>query len=545
MKIIKIMSLGLIILLMIIGLMGCSQQEGVVKLDLETSTEGEGTIVLTPDQNSYEKNTEVKLTAEPASGYGFVKWKGDISETQKSVKIVMDSDITIIAEFRQKKVSTPSIESTEGTYYSETETNIIEMSCETSDATIYYTTDGMEPDKSSNEYTGSFEISSDVTIKAKAYKTDWKTSKKVSKEYNLINKKWEFVSGGKIKSSPAVVNDGTIYVGSFDNNLYAIDNDGSEKWKFGTRYTPPGTPTIDNDGTIYSGGPWTDIYAINPDGTQKWRCSRDYAGGGGYNLTIGTNENIYSFTGDGNYPLIALYSNDGTEKWSYDPNSSFNSSPAINGELLFVGNHNGDFHAIKDNGSSKTLKDTFYTGNLIEKTPAIGGNETLYVGNDNGKLFALSYDKTEEKLTENWSYSASGNLENSIETSPVIASDGIIYFGCNDGNLYAINPDGTKKWVFNTNDKILSSPAIGSDGTIFFGSNDGNFYAVNPDGTKKWSYNTGSPIKSSPAIADGGTIYFGCDNGKLYALESEVDGLANSPWPMFHHDLHHTGRIGY
>jgi outer membrane protein assembly factor BamB len=31
-----------------------------------------------------------------------------------------------------------------------------------------------------------------------------------------------------------VAADGTIYVGSEDNNLYAINPDGSQKWKFTT-----------------------------------------------------------------------------------------------------------------------------------------------------------------------------------------------------------------------------------------------------------------------------------------------------------------------
>ena len=35
-------------------------------------------------------------------------------------------------------------------------------------------------------------------------------------------------------SSPAIGRDGTIYVGSLDNSLYAINPDGSQKWEFET-----------------------------------------------------------------------------------------------------------------------------------------------------------------------------------------------------------------------------------------------------------------------------------------------------------------------
>jgi len=39
-----------------------------------------------------------------------------------------------------------------------------------------------------------------------------------------------------------------------------------------------------------------------------------------------------------------------------------------------------------------------------------------------------------------------------------------------------------------------------------------------------------------------GTIYVGSWDLNLYAIESSSGGLADSPWPMFHHNLKHTGR---
>lgn len=46
-----------------------------------------------------------------------------------------------------------------------------------------------------------------------------------------------------------------------------------------------------------------------------------------------------------------------------------------------------------------------------------------------------------------------------------------------------------------------------------------------------------------PAVGSDGTIYVGSDNGKLYAIYSDSRGLAQSSWPMFHHDVQHTGRV--
>jgi outer membrane protein assembly factor BamB len=46
---------------------------------------------------------------------------------------------------------------------------------------------------------------------------------------------WEFKTGGSVFSSPAIGSDGTVYVGSVDNKLYAINGkSGVKLWEFET-----------------------------------------------------------------------------------------------------------------------------------------------------------------------------------------------------------------------------------------------------------------------------------------------------------------------
>ena len=76
------------------------------------------------------------------------------------------------------------------------------------------------------------------------------------------------------------------------------------------------------------------------------------------------------------------------------------------------------------------------------------------------------------------------------------------------------------------------------------GSEDNNLYAVNPsDGSQKWAFTTGGDVVSSPAIGVDGTIYVGSYDNNLYAISVDSGGLARSPWPMFHLNLKHTGRV--
>ncbi len=85
------------------------------------------------------------------------------------------------------------------------------------------------------------------------------------------SKKWEFTTGANISyTSPAIGNDGTIYVGSQDNKVYALNPDGSKKWEFVTGNKVDSSPSIGSDGTIYVGSWDKKLYALNPDGSKKW-----------------------------------------------------------------------------------------------------------------------------------------------------------------------------------------------------------------------------------------------------------------------------------
>ncbi|MFW5916451.1 MAG: chitobiase/beta-hexosaminidase C-terminal domain-containing protein, partial [Bacteroidota bacterium] len=52
----------------------------------------------------------------------------------------------------------------------------VELSTSTTGATIYYTTDGTEPDDTSDEYDGAITVDESQVIKAVAIKDDWDDS---------------------------------------------------------------------------------------------------------------------------------------------------------------------------------------------------------------------------------------------------------------------------------------------------------------------------------------------------------------------------------
>ena len=338
--------------------------------------------------------------------------------------------------------------------------------------------------------------------------------------------KWNFPTGYWIHSSPAIGNDGIIYIGSQDNYLYAINPDGTVKWTFATGDDVDSSPAIGVDGTIYVGSYDGYLYAISPGGTQTWKFPA--LGAINSSPAIGVDGTIYVGSLDKN--LYAINS-DGTKKWSFMTSAGIDSSPAIGVDgTIYVGSNDFKLYAISPDG---TMMWSFTTGNLVHSSPAISSDGTIYVGSYDGKLYAISPDGSME-----WAFTTSGP----IYSSPAIGTDDTVYIGSLDGKLYAISPDGTAAWAFPTSAPIYSSPAIGADSTIYVGNNDGIFYAVNSDGTEKWRYELGPNVYSSPVVGNDSAIYVG-SGYFLCALKGNSGGPANAPWPMFHRDAKHTGMV--
>jgi len=63
-------------------------------------TEGNGLVVVAPEETIYEEGTEVSLTAEPAEGWLFEQWTGDATGSDTEIIITMDSDKSITASFK-------------------------------------------------------------------------------------------------------------------------------------------------------------------------------------------------------------------------------------------------------------------------------------------------------------------------------------------------------------------------------------------------------------------------------------------------------------
>jgi len=349
--------------------------------------------------------------------------------------------------------------------------------------------------------------------------------------YSTVNtnnlEKWRFKTSWQIEGGVIIGTNGTIYFGSFDKYLYALNLDGSLKWRFKTGHWIWSSPAIAEDGTIYVGSWNGKLYAINSNGTKKW--SSNAGATIACSPAIAEDGTIYVGTMNSGNSLVAFYPN-GTLKWKYETGYSIVSCPAIgDDDTVYVGSGDEYFYAINPNG---TLKWRFKTGDVIKGPPSIADDGTVYIGSFDDYLYAFYPNNG----TMKWKLEGMGT-----NTNPSIADDGTIYNG--NEYFYAINPNGTLKWSFDMGTKRSihqSSPAISADGTIYVGTGidstkGGEIIAVNPDGTEKWRSNiiANNWISSSPAIGEDGTVYIGSssdDGGVSYGyLHAFGPVESNSP----------------
>jgi len=331
--------------------------------------------------------------------------------------------------------------------------------------------------------------------------------------------KWKYQTGSSY--SPAIASDGTVYVGSDNGYLYAINPDSTLKWEFQTGNMIYSSPAIASDGTIYIGSEDCYLYALNPNGTLKWK----YGTGGCIDSSPAIASDGTIYVGSKDHYLYAI-NPDGTLKWKFETGDQVFSSPAIASDgTIYVGSKNHCLYAVNQNGVLKwkfeiEKGDLNFPSSDIESSPAIASDGTIYVAAMGNYFYAVN-----QSGVLKWKYPTSSFSQWGSYSPPAIASDGTIYIGSEEDHyLCAINSSGMLKWKFGTGDEIFSSPVIASDGTIHVASYDiwnTYLYAIDPNGAIKWKYNAGHYNSISlfpPVISYDGTIYVGSVDHYLYAI---------------------------
>jgi outer membrane protein assembly factor BamB len=347
--------------------------------------------------------------------------------------------------------------------------------------------------------------------------------------------KWKFTSRGPILSSPAVAN-GLVYFGSLDGNIYAVDvTTGKERWHFATkgerRFTAPGihgaipktermpdpfdvfmsSPTLAN-GTLFVGSGDQNVYALDmATGALKWTFPTGDVIHASPAVAAGV---VYIGSWDRN--LYAIDAATGKERWRYTTGNDtviYNqigiaSSATVADGLVFVGGRDGKFHVVDAaTGKEKWTHDNH--GGWTIASPAVHRGVVYFPTSDGTRFKALDARTGATKF----------DLQNKAISfsSPVIAGD-VAFYGSSDGYLNAVSiVDGTLRGRFQTDgSKANGARFTDSSGRMVTGG-------MYPDRTldgmmigMRTMMTLGS-VLSSPTVV-GGVVFFGSTDGNVYAV---------------------------
>ena len=193
--------------------------------------------------------------------------------------------------------------------------------------------------------------------------------------------KWIYATGDRVWSSPAVAN-GVVYVGSFDDNVYALDaKTGAKLWSYTTGNWVNSSPAVAN-GVVYVGSLDNNVYALDAKtGAKLWSYATGYLA---YPSPAVANGVVYIGSGDHN--VYALDAETGAKLWSYTTGNALESSPAVANGVVYVGSADDNVYALNAKTGAKLW--SYTTGAGVFSSPAVA-NGVVYVGSSDHKVYAF------------------------------------------------------------------------------------------------------------------------------------------------------------
>ncbi len=346
---------------------------------------------------------------------------------------------------------------------------------------------------------------------------------------------WSFAAKGPVNSTPAVAN-GLVFFSSVDGNVYALDAaTGAQKWSFKTggerRFVAPGihgiipqaelmpdpydlflsSPAI-AQGTVYVGSGDHNVYALDAQtGRLRWK----FTTGNVVHASPAVSRGVV-YIGSWDRYFYALDARSGAVRWKFltgNDTTIFNQigiagSATVAGGTVYFGCRDSHLYALNAaTGALRWVHDDH--GSWVIGTPAAAGDAVVFTTSDEKKFYVVDAATGRDRFSVPYAMFA--------YSSPSIAG-GVAFFGSFDGRLYGVKVENGKIVArFATDGSIRNLPAhLDARGdidprTFSFGPTlDGVIVGLNA------VYDLGS-IVGSPSIADG-VLYIGAADGVLYAV---------------------------
>ncbi|MCI0455657.1 MAG: PQQ-binding-like beta-propeller repeat protein [Gemmataceae bacterium] len=315
--------------------------------------------------------------------------------------------------------------------------------------------------------------------------------------------RWKFKTGDRIDSTAAIVN-GVVYIGSFDEHLYAINlADGNLKWK--RKLGPIMAAPAVKDGFVYVGDEEGFFHCLDAKtGEPKWKFET-----GGEIVSSANFLGDRVLFGSGDSHLYCLTTK-GKEVWKFRiEGGPVRGSPALAGKQTFVSGCDNKLHVI-DVESGREAGSVQLEGQT-GSTPAVADNRVYLTFMQPGYIQAVDWKKGEVA----WTYEPERSQQ--LQSSAA-ATDRLVIFGGRDKLVHALDrAKGTVAWTFPTKGRIDGSPVVVGN-RVFIGSLDGNLYELDlVKGKELRRWELGRGVAASPAVADG-CLVIATTDGVVFCL---------------------------
>jgi outer membrane protein assembly factor BamB len=246
---------------------------------------------------------------------------------------------------------------------------------------------------------------------------------------------WPSAVGGSTNGAPNLGTDGTVYA-SLTGGIAGVCPNGIQRFVLlttGSLYSAAQA----SDGTLYVGGDDRLLRALQSDGKLKWAFS---AAGAILTAPVFDADTNFVYAADRSGRVFKVQT-DGRpdESFAFGPVGPISSSPAVAGDHLYFGSDDGNVYAVNKSTGSKSTGHadwTFPTGARVFSSPAVATNPgspaIVVIGSDDGNVYFLEDNGTSVTLLATFSIGAP------VRSSPAIDSDGTVYVGADDGRVYAV-----------------------------------------------------------------------------------------------------------
>jgi outer membrane protein assembly factor BamB len=311
---------------------------------------------------------------------------------------------------------------------------------------------------------------------------------------------WTFEAEDELRSSPNY-HDGMLFIGCYDNNLYALDAASGEfKWKYPTDGGIPSRPAI-FEGNVYFGSEDKRLHVISTrSGKVVWTHYTDGPVRSSPRIAEG-----HVFVGSDDGYLHAVNSGNGRLAWKAEAGSPVRSTPFVSNDFVYFGAESGDFTCVDFRGDPRWR---FKAKRAITSSPVVHDG-VVYFGSMDSTLYALD-------ATSGWVVWRFRLGKASISTPAV--SNNLLYTGAADHVIYCVDVRSAKEmWRFTTEHQVTGSPILYRD-AVYCGSVDGNLYCLDAaSGRQRWRFQTDGPITGTP-VAHEDMIFIGSTDKKVYAF---------------------------